>query len=255
MRILPTIAVAVAALAAPRPSQACSCRGGHVVVTPSDKVAAPRNVQVRISFSVYRPEVDEATLALVTTSGTAIAVDKRAFTQGSMRVVVLAPDKPLDAKTTYRVIGKTKADPRARLGEITTGAFTDAKPPTWKGIGLRRALVRVAQCCLCNSGEPFQALDIIDGAPKDDRTPSDDVWFAVWPAAGKLELASAIAIVPWWAGRITLGHPTVCGLNNFDLPDAGQRLDVRIAPIDLAGNIGEPADATLDLTNPTQDAD
>jgi hypothetical protein len=43
----------------------------------------------------------------------------------------------------------------------------------------------------------------------------------------------------------------MCSANNFTLPAAPAKLlKLRVAPIDLAGNAGVPADVRVDLTNP-----
>jgi hypothetical protein len=251
MRAVVLLAACITTLASPRPSRACSCARSQLTVVPGEGIEAPLNTQVRVVWTVsrYEKKFDEQSLALVDKNGVAVAVDRRAWTSGAVRTVLFTPKQALAAKTTYEVRsdgGKTI------VGTFTTGSARDDTPPTWKGIVKAEALMRRAVCCTCGTGEAYARIDVEGGETgvRDDHTPADSIAFAIWPAKGKLDAASLLAIVPAWHGGLALGHPSICSPNNFTL--AG-KLAVRIAPIDLAGNVGDPADVNVDLANPTTD--
>jgi len=42
----------------------------------------------------------------------------------------------------------------------------------------------------------------------------------------------------------------MCSPRNFDLPATAKSLKLRISPIDLSGNAGDPSVVTIDMTTP-----
>jgi hypothetical protein len=251
MRLLPVALACAAALVSESRSDACSCARSRLDIAPGPGVAAPLNVQVRLSWWVGDSDIVEGSLVLVAKDGGQVAVDRRAWTSGVVRTVILTPRKSLAAKTTYQVKATAKSGVGAVLGEITTGTTSDDTPPTWKGIGKVQYVHAPAICCNCSTGDPWASLEIIDGHAADDQTANDAIAYGVWPAEGKLDATAILAIVGSWNGRVTLGHSSMCSANNFTLPAASAKLlKLRVAPIDLAGNAGVPADVRIDLTNP-----
>jgi hypothetical protein len=251
MRLLPVALACAAALVSPSRSDACSCARSRLDITPGPNIAAPLNVQVRLSWWVGDSDVTEASLALVAKDGAAVAIDRRAWTSGVVRTVILTPRKSLAKKTTYQIKATSKAGVPKVVGEITTGEVDDNTPPQWKGIGKVQYVHAPAVCCNCSTGDPWASLDIVEGHVADDQTANDTIAYGIWPAEGKLDATALLAIVPAWNGAITLGHRSMCSPNNFTLPaPSAKLLKLRVAPIDLAGNAGVPADVRIDLTNP-----
>lgn len=252
MRFLPVALACAVALVSPSRSDACSCARSRLDIAPAPGVAAPLNVQVRLSWWVGDSDIVETSLTLVAKDGKPVAIDRRAWTSAVVRTVILTPRKSLAANTTYQVKATAKSGVSQVLGEITTGTAEDTTAPTWKGIGKVGYVHAPAVCCNCSTGDPWASLQLAD-VPHDDQTSNDAIAFGIWPADGKLDATTLLAIVPSYGGAITLGHRSMCSANNFALPAAPAKLlKLRVAPIDLAGNAGVPADVRIDLTNPQQ---
>jgi hypothetical protein len=252
LRALVLLGACIAVLTTPRPSRACSCHRTLATVSPAQGVEAPLNTQVRIAWSINRYEKPffaekSQVLVLVDKTGAVVAVDRRVWTSGSTRTLVLTPKRPLAPKTTYEV----RASAGIVVGTFTTGSARDDTAPKWRGVAKATAFMNSRAPNQCRTGEMYVVVELGDGeaGPSDDRTPFDALAFAIWPAKGKLDAASLLAIVPNYGAPLVLGNPSTCSPNNFSL--VGKQLAVRIAPIDLAGNVGDPADVIVDLSNPT----
>lgn len=250
------LVAACAVLVSPSSADACSCVGPGVTVSPSSKVPAPLNTLIRVSWPVdldTMAGVTDASIRLIPKgSATAVVVDRKLWTSGEVTTLLLTPRQPLAAKSTYGVVlARTSGSPVA-LGEIVTGTASDNEPPTWKGAGKVQFVHLPAVCCNCSTGDPWAGIEIAEGADavKDNLTEAGSIMFAVWPADGKLDASRILAIIPAWRGNLTLGHRSMCSPSNFDLPASAKSLKLRIAPIDLAGNAGDPSVVTIDMTTP-----
>jgi hypothetical protein len=95
-------------------------------------------------------------------------------------------------------------------------------------------------CAGIEIAESSQAL-------RDDQTAAKDLVFGIWPAQGPVDGTTVLAIAPAWGGMIRLGEPSICAPSNFTL-SAARPARFQIAPIDLAGNVGTPAEITIDPT-------
>src|SRR5262245_44561814 len=124
MRWLPILLACAAALVSPSPSDACSCAHSRLEIAPGPHVVAPLNVQVRLAWWAGNSDINETTLALVTKSGDAVAIDRKAWTTGALRTVLLTPKKSLAANTTYQIKATPRSGAAQVLGEITTGTAT-----------------------------------------------------------------------------------------------------------------------------------
>jgi hypothetical protein len=194
---------------------------------------------------------DESAITLVTRNGgTTVAVRRKSWTSGTLHTLLLIPKKPLAPTSGYLVMmaGNKK---RPVLAGFTAGTSTDDLPPTWNGVIGTRYIVERSGGGDCRSGVPYVLVDFADGssAVKDDQTPATDVAFAVWPATGPLDNETLIAIVPSAGSLTMLGENTFCAPSNFALQST-TATKFRMAPIDNAGNIGTPAEITIDPTKP-----
>jgi hypothetical protein len=247
-------------LVSPAPADACSCVAPRFQVSPPSNIAAPLNTQIRVSWAVGVEEMKGATEASISLvprgSKTAVIVDRKLWTSGEVSWLILTPRQPLAAKSAYEVVMAAAAGGRVVLGNVVTGTASDNDPPTWKGTGQVQYVHAPAVCCNCSTGDPWAAIEIAEGAGavKDDVTEPGSIAFAVWPADGKLDSSRLLAIIPAWNGRLTLGHRSICSPRNFDLPATAKSLKLRIAPIDHAGNAGDPSPVTIDMTSPLQRA-
>jgi hypothetical protein len=248
------------ALVSPAPADACSCIGPRTQVEPPANIPAPLNTQIRVSWVVDAHDMRHATEASISLvpkgSKTAVVVDRKLWTSGEVSVLVLTPRKPLAAKSAYTVVlARASGDPVV-LGEVVTGTASDNDAPTWKGAGQVHYIQATAVCCNCSTSDPWAAIEIAEGAGaiKDDFTEPDSIAFGIWPADGKLDASRLLAIIPAGNGWLTLGHRSMCSPRNFDLPKAARSLKLRIAPIDHAGNAGDPSAVTIDMTNPLKQA-
>lgn len=248
-----------AALVSPRPADACSCIPSSVEVSPPASVAAPLNTLIRVSWAADMPDMAHlagASIELVPRGGkVAVAVDRKQWTSGNVITLILTPRQPLAAKSTYEVVLR-KPKEVSVLGQVVTGTAADKDAPTWKGASEVQYVHAPAVCCNCSTGDPWVMVKFADGADavKDDQTQRDDIAFGIWPADGKLDASRLLAVVPAWRGRLVLGDESICAPRNFDLPKAAKSLRLRIAPLDHAGNAGEPAAITIDLTKPLTQA-
>jgi hypothetical protein len=103
----------------------------------------------------------------------------------------------------------------------------------------------------CSSGKPYAMIEIAEDSPatRDDQTAADDLVFGVRPAMGPVDSTTLLAIAPAWRSTIRLGEWSFCAPSNFALP-AAKPARFRIAPIDVAGNVGTPAEIAIDPTKP-----
>jgi hypothetical protein len=166
-------------------------------------------------------------------------------------MLILTPRQPLPAHSAYEVVLANKSGGTVVLGEVVTGAASDHDAPTWKGAGKVPYVHEPAVCCDCSTSDPWASIETVDGAGavKDDVAEGEAIAFAIWPADGKLDASRLLAIVPAWRGQLTIGRSS-CTPRNFDLPAKARSLKLRISPIDHAGNAGDPATVTIDMTTP-----
>jgi hypothetical protein len=250
------LVAACAALVSPSPADACSCNGPGVTVSPPPNTPAPLNTLIRVSWPVdlnTMARVTAASISLLPKGGEgAVAVDRKLWTSGEVSTLILTPRQPLAAKSVYAVVLARGSGSPVVLGEVVTGTASDNEPPTWKGAGKVQFVHTPAVCCDCSTSDPWASVEIAEGADavKDDLTAPDSIAFVVWPADGKLDASRILAVIRAWRGNLTLGHRSMCSPRNFDLPATAKSLKLRIAPIDLAGNAGDPSVITIDMTSP-----
>lgn len=239
----PAALVCVGSIAAvrPAPAEACSCDDQRV--RAAIEKTAPTNTHVMPWFAdgVYKMA---PAFTLREASGTqAIAFDRHDVKAGSFTVAELVPKQALRAKTAYEIVDRGGA----YVLEFTTTAGNDTKAPEWKGTRAASYVRQPAACCMCHTGNPYVRVDT--GAFSDDHG-KDTVVFAVWiaDAGGKIDYKQppATYVQPWKA-ELALGHPSICGSNNFDLP-AGKTLRIGVRPVDLAGNVGTASELKIDLS-------
>ncbi|HWO24197.1 MAG TPA: hypothetical protein VNO30_35885 [Kofleriaceae bacterium] len=223
----------------PAPADACSCMRRSVRAA-IDKTA-PTNTRVMLWFS---DGASRTAFTLREAGGTrAIAVERKDVTAASYKIAELVPKQPLRGKTAYEVVDGAGD----KVLEFTTTAGGDTKAPEWKGIQEASYVKQPGACCVCNTGTPYVIVDT--GAVSDDHG-HEGIVFAVWSAAagGKIDYTKPpTTYVRPWETEIALGHPSICGRNNFDLPD-GKKLRIGVRPVDLAGNIGVASEIEIDLS-------
>jgi hypothetical protein len=247
------IAVGCATLLSPSTADACTCKRPVIEVWPLSTAALPLNAQIRITWSEGQqgsPSGDGAAITLVTSKGAEVATHRKSWISGAVHTLVLTPKKALAPQSDYLVKMPGTAD-RGVLDRFTTGTTSDDSPPTWKGIAETRYVDEPARCCNCSSGKPYAVIEIAEDslALRDDQTAAEDLVFGVWPARGPVDSTTLLAIAPAWSGTIRLGEWSTCAPRNFTLP-AARPARFRIAPIDLAGNVGTPAEITIDPSKP-----
>jgi hypothetical protein len=249
------IAVGCATLLSPSTADACSCKRPAVEVWPSSSAALPLNAQIRITWlegDQASPSGDGSAITLVTSKGAEVATHRKSWVSGAVHTLLLTPKKALDPQAEYLVKLPGTGGVRV-LGSFTTGTTSDESPPTWKGIAETGYIDEPARCCNCSSGKPYAVIAIAQEslALRDDQTAAKDLVFGVWPARGPIDSTTLLAIAPAWGGMIRLGEWSTCAPRNFTLP-AAKPARFQIAPIDLAGNVGTPAEITIDPTRPEQ---
>jgi hypothetical protein len=252
---------AVAVLAADgHPADACSCVAPHAFVMGSSRdhnLVVPRNAQIRVGWPRDDVKIDETTVTLVSTakSGPPVALDRKMFTTGEIRNVVLVPKTPLLANATYQVVASEAKGGKAEVLEtITTTDALDAAAPTWKPEAKGTLIHAPAVCCNCTTGDPF--FEIQSGDASDDKTGADSIVWGVWAGSAKFDpKAPMVALREAYKGRFHLGRSSMCSPSGFDVPTTGKTSELWIAPIDLAGNIGTPAKVVIDLTKPVTTRD
>ncbi len=225
----------------PTPADACSCVGQRVW-TAIEKTA-PTNTHVMLWFDDGAYKTAPA-FTLREAGGTrAVAVARRDLKAGSSTVAELVPTRPLRAKTRYEVVDAAGE----KVLEFTTTAGDDTKAPAWKGMQNALYVQQPGRCCMCHTGTPHVRVDT--GAFSDDHG-KDEVVFAVWTtgAGGKIDYKKPPATyVRPWSAEFVLGHSSICGANNFDLP-VGKAFRIGVRPVDLAGNIGTASELEIDLS-------
>lgn len=219
---------------------------------PLSRAALPLNAQIRITWpegDPASPSGDGAAITLLTSQGTEVATYRKSWVSGAVHTLLLTPKKALAPQAEYLVKLLGTGGGRV-LGSVTTGTTSDDSPPTWKGITETGYIDEPARCCDCSSGKPYAVIGIAQGsrAVRDDQTAAKDLVFGVWPAHGPIDSTTLLAITPAWGGLIRLGEWSICASNNFTLP-AARPATFQIAPIDLAGNVGTPAQITIDPTS------
>jgi hypothetical protein len=273
-RSLLAVVPALALLARPAPAHACSCASPGIVVTPGPGVVAPTNTEVRLTWDTS-VKVDESTITLAPAAKpakpakakkkgkagshkndakvTAVAsgpvdVDRVAVTAAGLRVIILRPRTPLSPRTKYQVtLAAPGGGKAAVVREFETGADVDTTAPTWPGVAKTRYVHDKAVCCNCSTGLPWIGATVAGADQvKDDKTPNAAIWYGVWSADGTFDAKSPpLTIAQAWGDTVYLGHKSMCSPANLDVAGTGP-LRVRIAPIDLAGNAGTPAEVTID---------
>jgi hypothetical protein len=285
--------VAAAALwLRPAPVHACSCARPGVEVTPTVAQVAPLNAQVRVAWS-DDVKLDEATLVLqpapkakapppkkqkgktqkgkgkgqgaTSADGAAatpadavgpVDVDRVSLMAGRLHIVLLRPRAPLRPETRYQVLAAAPGGGKPGVvGEFITGKDTDATGPTWTGVAKSAYVHAPAVCCNCTTGNPWAVVEL--AAPDriaDDQTPAEAVAYGVWKGEGAFDPAAPpLTVVRPWSGKLYIGHKSQCSPANFDFAGKGT-MTLRVAPIDLAGNVGTPVDVTIDLDKPLKKA-
>lgn len=245
------ILVGCATLLSPSPADACSCSRQAIEVWPGSGAALPLNAQIRITWSegdARLPSGSGPAITLVTRNGAEVVALRKSWVSGRLHTLLLIPKKALAPESEYLVKMSGAADGGV-LGSFTTGTTRDDRPPTWKGIAGTGYIHEPARCCNCSSGQPYAVIEIAGGpeAVHDDQTAAKDLLFGIWPAQGPVDGTTLLAIAPAWRGQIRLGEWSICAARNFTLPAAGPAR-FQIAPIDLAGNVGTPAEITIDPT-------
>jgi hypothetical protein len=225
----------------PSPAEACSC--DRLSVGTVIEKTAPTNTHVLL-WSPNDVHKKAPVFTLREAGGTrAIAIDRHDVKASAFTIIALVPKQALRAKATYEVFDNTGY----RVLELTTTAGKDTKAPTWKGIQRASYVKQPGQCCVCNTGTPYVTVDV--GAVSDDHGASTVV-FGVWTAGadGKIDYKRPpTTFVQPWQTELSLGHPSTCSVNNFDLP-IGKRLRIGLRPVDLAGNVGTASEIELDLS-------
>jgi hypothetical protein len=249
-----TLAVA---LLVPRLAHPCSCARDGVTVHPNARETAPLNTQIRVMWPKHAISLAPASLRLQTAdkSPKIVATSQIVLSAADTMIVVLIPDAPLAAKTRYQLVGAESTNGKpALLGNFSTGGETDTSPPSWKGPG--KASLEVSNPLLCGTGKTAATILLPDAA----ALHKEGVLIGVWSLPPGPEqpfdpAAPPVILAPLWGDGIRLGAPSICSAANFDLPVLAAPGDpppatpvevkVRIAPIDLAGNVGKPAEVVM----------
>lgn len=233
--------IALALVAQPAPSDACSCLGSVTVIG----VRVPRNAHVRVIWPSDLVELDESSLQLVPASGIPgpVAVERRIVARTGYRVITLIPRLPLVAERAYDVRGAAKRGGEIKvIGTVVATDAIDDKPPNWGGVAAP-ILEPGERSTSCSTGQRWVRLAFA-GTVSDDHAPADELVYGVWLADAPFDAkAPPIALVRPRNGRLELGHPSICAPRDFELPAKPTKL--RLAPIDLAGNIGTPVDVSI----------
>lgn len=260
MGLLRVMLVAMMVLGARSEAEACSCRTLGIDVTPRATVVAPLNVQVRVTWplpsgngtggisrqSKYRDvPVDRgpwtAAVALVTEAGVEVPSERRTLASGAQGILLLTPRKPLAALTKYRVVYEPKAATPLVLGEINTGKRSADRPVTWDGHA--EAFLGEAPSFGCTATGPLVMVSLSKGS-------DPDMVFGVWPETGKIDSSTLLTIAPVSRDQFVLGTDSSCQLSNFEV-SMSMQVTLRIAPIDIAGNMGVPVPVTIAPPKPT----
>lgn len=231
MRSLP-LAVLVALALFPRPA-AARCRSSFTQTWPE---ANARDVPTNASIVVVVADmsgIDGALPALRLTSSRDRAVTLRATLDQRggdgvrpQRTVVLAPERPLRADTTYRLVGRIGARGRVHLS-FRTGAGPDVAAPRLTAARAGRFETEELGC------GPVQQIPItLDGATDDHPLPLARIRLAASAADLAAGRIVGDVIVPRDAdGAARLGHGMCFG--NWPL-QPGDRFVAQVTVIDAA---------------------
>ncbi|HEV7556294.1 MAG TPA: hypothetical protein VGO00_12590, partial [Kofleriaceae bacterium] len=196
--------------------------------------------------------LDDTSFALAPDSkvGPPVVLDHKTLKVGQQNIALMSSKLPLLARTTYHLmVASTKGGKPSELAEVTTTADLDGTAPTWKGVKASYYIKYEPQCCMCRTGGP--EIDVDVGDASDDTTPADQLVYGVWPGDGTFDPKSPmVAMTSAYRGIVALGSLSICSAVNFDLPEDAKSIKLRIAPIDLSGNIGTPSSVTIDLSKP-----
>jgi hypothetical protein len=239
---------------ASRPAHACSCSRQGVVISPGARDPAPLNAQVRVSWPRGLIRLEASTVSLQVADKKApkpVAAKRVSVGAGAMVIVILTPDAPLEPKTRYEIIGaESPGGKKATLAGFKTGSDPDTAAPTWKGPG--PAAYQVSDPLVCGTGKHHAEVPLGTSALADDKTPPTSIALGVWSADGEFDARQPpITLIPSWGDRAVLGTASKCMAANFDIPEwplAGDdfhEVKLRLAPVDLAGNVGTPSVITV----------
>jgi hypothetical protein len=240
--------ICVGLLAGIRPASADACSCGRKRVWTAIREAAPTNTRVLLWFSGGAYQTKPVFTLREAGSTQPIVVDRHDVKTGSSIVAELVPKQALRAKTAYEVVDGDGG----KVLEFTTTAGQDTKAPEWKGLQEASYGKQPGMSDMCNTGDPHVRADI--SALSDDHG-KDAVVFAVWTAdtGAKIDYTRPPATyVRPWRTAFTLGYPSFCRSNNFDLP-VGNTLRIGVRPVDLAGNVGVASEIEIDLSKPPKE--
>lgn len=269
-----------ASLALPSPAESCICPLTTVDVWPSGGSIVPTNTHVWISFALDKgwddttitpgelvfairpPEPTRAQkkkakkskkkgkdAAAETAAAPSVDITVRTGTSGKLGWVELTPTAPLTPDVRYRVtMMRTNAPDGSReavIAEFTAGATADSTPPTWAGAA-KEAVVATGRgpAGVCGTTALAAVVRFAAGswgggaaaAPPEQR-------YAVWRGTEPTEQRPPTVIVPARSDGFVLGTASACATENFALAAGAESLIVR--PIDVAGNLGAPANVAL----------
>jgi hypothetical protein len=206
----------------------------------------PRNAHVRVLWPSNLVEFDESSISLVPANGIPgpVAVERRIVARTGYRVITLIPKLPLAANRAYNVRAAAhRGGDVTVIGTVVTTDAIDDKPPTWGGLAAPIVELPGARRTSCSNGQAWAHLAFA-GTVADDQAPPADLIYGVWPADAPFDPKLApIALVRPQDDGLELGHRSTCEPRDFELPATSAKL--RIAPIDLAGNIGTPVEVSI----------
>ncbi|MGC4121630.1 MAG: hypothetical protein QM765_45040 [Myxococcales bacterium] len=186
---------------------------------------APRNVVLRIEPI----EGWDYTLRL---KKAVVPVARKVLRQDFGEVHELRPKVALAPNTTYQLVRSKMGEPDVVERELTTGAGSDTKAPTFEGIENVRLMPQKDKPDRATPRSPYIELDLKPAS--DDQLEEEDLRFAVWE--GKPSGEPVVIAKTQGRRLLRLGGKLVCSPYWVPMPDLA-RIHLWVAAVDLAGNM------------------
>ena len=205
--------------------EACSCRSGALLVTPSDGTRdVPLNAELKVLTSSFGNESVVSDTSWTEENGA--AVEFTATSAGDL--VRLRPKTQLQPHTRY-VVTVPSLDPVT----FETGETTDESAPTGGAVASFSRLDNRGPF-FHSTCAPAHGYTGELATASDDRTPQDDVWYLVYLTDG--EGGTLAGVLPPGSAFIGSG-----ACSTGIVPDPPDGTTFRFVPVDAAGNEAAPA--------------